>query len=335
MTVTDTTLQRGRVQMHAEGGIERRAEAIDVALQRGRVQMHAEGGRDHATDPQGDVASTGPRADARGRPKIRGRRSRPTRSFNGAACRCTRKGARAVARLRAGGRASTGPRADARGRSPSAAVAPSLESLQRGRVQMHAEGALPSADNDVQRRRASTGPRADARGRSSRFCAPRTISRLQRGRVQMHAEGPRPRSRPATCCCFNGAACRCTRKVRPPPVVAIMSAASTGPRADARGRRMVFRDRAWRYVSLQRGRVQMHAEGRQITVALSLLQRGRVQMHAEGPIPWDVDGADRALQRGRVQMHAEGPAMGRATTTPRLLQRGRVQMHAEGATSCC
>ncbi len=156
-------LQRGRVQMHAEGLMLIGTASQVRALQRGRVQMHAEGIR---SDRRRDVLAP----------------------------------------------ASTGPRADARGRVGGLPFGVALAELQRGRVQMHAEGVC------AERQRA-------------RRC------RLQRGRVQMHAEGlprgrwrgraarastgpradARGRHRPSSLCgdekaCFNGAACRCTRK---------------------------------------------------------------------------------------------------------------------------
>ncbi len=61
-------------------------------------------------------------------------------------------------------------------------------------------------------------------------------SELQRGRVQMHADRPPAgNGGPSPPPGFNGAACRCTRIAIKKAHLDFSKAASTGPRADARG----------------------------------------------------------------------------------------------------
>ncbi len=160
-------LQWGRAQMRAEGSHARCRARSSARLQWGRAQMRAEGLASELRPAVAEIASMGPRADARGREKYTssgrcsdcqlqwGRaqmRAEGTRtatpavhrqqSFNGAARRCARKGRRA--RMSRGNTcaASMGPRADARGRCPRIPRLPRRpRSLQWGRAQMRAEGA--------------------------------------------------------------------------------------------------------------------------------------------------------------------------------------------------
>ena len=183
------TLQRGRVPEHAEGLLTPRRPVTGDPLQRGRVPEHAEGR------------------------SARARAWRRCRSFNGAACRSTRKGRQRLPCRRPLDVASTGPRAGARGRSP----------IARGHRRLVA---------------ASTGPRAGARGRRTLSVSScRASFSLQRGRVPEHAEGA---SRSSGCHDeherFNGAACRSTRKGLRRQLGNDQAVASTGPRAGARGR---------------------------------------------------------------------------------------------------
>ncbi len=139
---SDPMLQRSRAQMRAEGRFFGCTTDYLVGLQRSRAQMRAEGERQMERRRPGGLASTEPRADARGRAA----RLLPGREVR---------------------RASTEPRADARGRpltgssamswissgfngaarrcarkvAPPTAAHTGTTPLQRSRAQMRAEGA--------------------------------------------------------------------------------------------------------------------------------------------------------------------------------------------------
>ena len=300
-------------------------------------------------------ASTGPRPRGRGRGVLSDTGGWDVAGFNGAATTWSRKA------------------------GPGSTTTTAISLLQRGRDHVVAEGTV--AARELVRRLASTGPRPRGRGRDFRA--------HHDARLFGASTGPRPRGRgrarpappPPPAPRFNGAATTWSRKGhrayaryreiigfngaattwsrKDDPVarqVAIISAASTGPRPRGRGRAEPEAT-AVGARTLQRGRDHVVAEGswRPPTARQrGRLQRGRDHVVAEGPIVHVREPPQAALQRGRDHVVAEGQMCkhpsaipgcfnGAATTWSRkvlrattrdsggpMLQRGRDHVVAEG-----
>ncbi len=231
----DTKLQRSRVPKHAERFQKMRGDlAPKSASTEPRAEARGELGGDEVEIPAGQLQRS--RVPKHAESSSRSCRSNSGTSFNGAACRSTRRGRFLIIAPLGVRQASTEPRAEARGEpGDNRGTIDFMNWLQRSRVPKHAE-----------RRRRVTFVRSatrfngaacrSTRRASARSETPTRSKPLQRSRVPKHAERSGSVRRPSSFTQLQRSRVpKHAESILVPTMVPRALWASTEPRAEARG----------------------------------------------------------------------------------------------------